>query len=65
MLGEPNLITRVLTEGGREGDVMAEAEFGGVGDHKPRDVGRFRKPEKARNGFCPRTYRRNTTLLSP
>lgn len=65
MLGEPNLITRVLTEGGREGDVMAEADFGVVGGHKPRNMGRLRKPGKARNRFCPGTYRRNTTLPSP
>lgn len=67
---EPKPVARVLTRGGnrvrvREGDAISEAELGVVGGHRPRNVGRLWKPEKARNKFPPRTYKRNTALLSP
>lgn len=69
--GEPNLITSVLLSGGqrvrvREGDVITEAGVGKVGaTNQQMHAGSLEKPEKARNRFCPRTYRRNTALPTP
>lgn len=71
--GGTNVITRVFTRWGQEGQrrrydnrsrVWSNDAFAGK-EHKPRSVGGLQQLEKARNRLSPGASRRNAALPTP